>query len=242
MENLQHTQIPNDMGKDNLDPKDQYIYVIIKSFENEETKECFPSIQTIAEKAGTSAPTVIDSINRLESTGYIKREKRGRRNYYTFSKYKKFEPISPDFIKKKDLSFITKAYIVASQQYMIKDVTDYGKLSYSNTTLSEKINMPESTIRKCNKELESKDYLTIIKNESRDIETGLRTETKLFELNKLGQAVIWVLNEHNNQIQKNTNDISALQERVDKQQELIDKLTRFIQESVRETEQQKYTF
>ena len=50
--------------------------------------------------------------------------------------------------------------------------------------------MPESTIRRCNAELVSKDYLTILKNESKDIQTGCKTDTKLYDLNKLGQAVI----------------------------------------------------
>ena len=78
----------------------------------------------------------------------------------------------------------------ATQQYMYKDVENYGKLSISNTVLAEQINMPESTIRRCNLELASKDYLTILKNENQDLQTGLKTETKLFELNKLGQAIV----------------------------------------------------
>mgnify|MGYP002515738597 CR=1 FL=1 len=185
-----HTQVPNNMAADNLEPKDQLIYAIIHDHLNEKTKECFPSLQVISEESGASVSTVRASIKRLKDAGYITTTMNGRQTYYHFNEYKRFEPFSPDFLKQKNISFLTKSYLVASQQYMLKDVENYGKLSYSNTTLSEKINMPESTIRKCNKELESKDYLTIIKNESRDIETGLKTETKLFELNKLGQAVI----------------------------------------------------
>lgn len=73
---------------------------------------------------------------------------------------------------------------------MYKDVENLGKLSFSNRELADQINMPESTIRRCNAELVSKDYLTILKNESKDIQTGCKTDTKLYDLNKLGQAVI----------------------------------------------------
>lgn len=188
--NLQHTQIPNEMGSAHLDPKDQYIYVIIKSYQNEKTKKCFPSLQEIANKSKASIPTVRESIKRLIEAKYISVEKVGRKNYYSFSEYKKFEPISPDFIKREDLSFTTKAYLVATQQYMYKDIENIGKLSFSNVALSQQINMPESTIRKCNSELISKDYLTIVKNENKELETGFNNETKLFNLAKLGQAII----------------------------------------------------
>ena len=65
--NLQHTQVPNEMGHANLDPKDQYIYVIIKSYQNAQTQKCFPSLQEIASKAKTSIPTIRESINDFEN-------------------------------------------------------------------------------------------------------------------------------------------------------------------------------
>ena len=188
-ENLQHVQVPNDMGTKNLTPKDQLIYTIIKSHDNP-TKGCFPSLQVLSKESGASINTIRDSIARLKEAGYIKTELRGRKTYYTFDPYKKFEPFSPDFIKREDLSFTTKSYLIASQQYMYKDIENLGKLSFSNRELADQINMPESTIRRCNAELVSKDYLTILKNESKDIQTGCKTDTKLYDLNKLGQAVI----------------------------------------------------
>lgn len=188
-ENLQHVQVPNDMGTKNLTPKDQLIYTIIKSHDNP-TKGCFPSLQVLSKESGASINTIRDSIARLKEAGYIKTELRGRKTYYTFDPYKKFEPFSPDFISNPNISFTTKSYLIASQQFMYKDVENLGKLSFSNRELADQINMPESTIRKCNAELVSKDYLTILKNESKDIQSGCKTETKLYDLNKLGQAVI----------------------------------------------------
>ena len=188
--NLQHTQVPNEMGHDNLEPKDQYIYAVIKSYQNNESGKCFPSLQEIAHKAKTSIPTVRECIKRLVSAGYITIERVGRKNYYSFSEYKKFEPFSPDFITNPDLSFTTKSYLVASQQYMYKDLEGVGKIGLSNRNLSQEINMPESTIRRCNAELVSKDYLSIIKNEKKDLQTGCFADTKIMKLKQLGQAVI----------------------------------------------------
>ena len=177
------------MGTKNLTPKDQLIYSIIKSHDNP-TKGCFPSLQVLSKESGASINTIRDSIARLKEAGYIKTELQGRKTYYTFDPYKKFEPFSPDFIKREDLSFTTKSYLIASQQYMYKDIENIGKLSFSNVALSQQINMPESTIRKCNAELISKDYLTIVKNENKELETGFNNETKLFNLAKLGQAIV----------------------------------------------------
>ena len=95
------------------------------------------------------------------------------------SEAKKHELSYKDFLENKDVSFASKAYILASQQYMFKDIQGVGKIGYSNRQLSNKINMPESTIRKCDKELENKNYLTILKNEIRDLETGCFTNTKI---------------------------------------------------------------
>ena len=236
-ENLQHVQVPNDMGTKNLTPKDQLIYTIIKSHDNP-TKGCFPSLQVLSKESGASINTIRDSIARLKEAGYIKTELKGRKTYYTFDPYKKFEPFSPDFISNPNLSFTTKSYLIASQQYMYKDIESLGKLSISNVSLSKEINMPESTIRKCNAELVSKDYLTILKNESKDIQSGCKTETKLYDLNKLGQAVIWALCDHEDRIQQNTEDINTLKARLDKQDEQLAEYKKLVDRLLKDKELQ----
>ncbi len=240
--NLQHVQVPNNMGNSNISPKDQLIYTVIKSHDNPQ-HECWPSLQVLSKESGASINTIRDSIKRLKDAGYIKTELRGRKTCYTFDEYKKFEPFSPDFIKREDISFTTKSYLIATQQYMYKDIENLGKLSISNVNLSKEINMPESTIRKCNAELVSKDYLTILKNENRDLQTGCKTETKLFELNKLGQAIIWALCDHEDRIQQNTNDINALRnefhEKFDKQADIIDKQAKLIDKLMNENTELK---
>lgn len=238
--NLQHTQVPNEMGKANLTPTDQYVYAILKTYQNKQTKLAFPSLKEVAAKANLSIPTVRNSITHLEKEDYIKVEVRGRKNFYHFNEYKKFEPFSPEFLERNDLSATTKAYLVASQQYMYKDVENYGKIGLSNYELARQINMPEATIRKCNNELESKDYLTIIKNENRDLQTGCQTETKLIQLSKLGQAIVWAVCNHEERIQQNTQDIDFLKKQILEQQKLIEALLQ--REAAREKAQSQFPF
>lgn len=205
----QHYQLPNSMEESNLTPKDQLIYLAIKSFDGK--GGCCPSLQKIAERAGASINTIRNSIERLKEKNYITTTKKGRGVEYHFNEYNKFEPFSPEFLKKEDISFTTKSYLVASQQYMFKDVEGIGKISYPNTELANKINMPESTIRKCNRELADKNYLTIVKNDSRDLETGCKTDTKIFNLRELDQAIIWILKNHEDRINENTDRIERLE-------------------------------
>ena len=62
-----------------------------------------------------------------------------------------------------------------------------GKISYSNKKLGESINLPESTVSKCNRSLVNKNYLMIIKDSQKlDSETRCLTDTKVFKLDKLG--------------------------------------------------------
>jgi DNA-binding MarR family transcriptional regulator len=91
---------------------------------------------------------------------------------------------------------------------MFKYIEGYGKISMTNSELSEKINMPESTISKCNRSLTSKDYLSIIRCKNIDEESGVYVQEKFFKLDELGQAVIWALNNHENRIQNNEQRIN----------------------------------
>lgn len=224
-----HTQLPNNMGKSSLEIKDQLIYLVIKSHNNP-NNECYPSLQTIAEESGISIPTIRLSIKRLVEEEYIKITKKGRKNYYSFNPYKTFEPFSDEFLKRKDLSPLTKSYLVAIQQYMYKDVQGVGKISMSNRELASKINTSEYTVRTCNKELERKNYLTILKNESRELDSGCKTDTKVYNLVKLGQAIIWTLKDHEDRISSTEDKINKLEKTVDSQQKLIDKLLKKLDE------------
>lgn len=212
--NKQHVQLPNNLININpITPKDLVIYLSIRRFINGKTGECFPSLATISEMAGAAINTVRKSIAILEKTGYLVITKKGRKHYYQFPKDKTFEPFSFDFLDKKDLTFSEKAYLIASQQFMFKENGE-GKISYSNKEISEKINMSESAICRINQSLVKKEYLTIEKSHKLNPITGLKIQDKFYHLNKLEQAIVFTLTNHEERIQENTNDIEALKKRI----------------------------
>ena len=206
--NKQHVQLPNNMTLETiLTPQDLLVYVSIKRYMNNETKEAFPSLQTIAEKCGASIPTIRKCIKRLEEGKYIEVTKKGRSQIYKFLKYNNFEPFSYEFLDKEDLSFTEKAYQLASQQYQFKE-NGMGKISMSNKELAEKINMSESTISRCNKSLEAKGYLDIIK--AKKHESGITINEKFFHLDELGQAIVFTLQNHEERLNKTEQNIENL--------------------------------
>ena len=206
--NKQHVQLPNNMTLETiLTPQDLLVYISIKRYMNNETKEAFPSLQTIAEKCGASIPTIRKCIKRLEEGKYIEVTKKGRSQIYKFLKYDNFEPFSYEFLDKEDLSFTEKSYIIASQQYMFKE-NGKGKIGLSNQELGNKINMPKSTVTKCNKTLEAKGYLDIIK--ARKHESGITINEKFFHLDELGQAIVFTLQNHEERLNKTEQNIENL--------------------------------
>lgn len=197
----QHVQLPNNMtSKDDITPKDLLIYVTIKSFMNKETLSCFPAITTIVKKSGVSKPTVLKGILKLQEAGYLRIGKYKRSNLYTFSKYKNFEPFSYDFLNRTDISTEEKSLIIAEQQHMFKDTEGFGKISYTDLELSKKINMSYASIVKHHKSLEDKGFLTVVKTAAKDSPTGIQINEKIFHLDELGQAIIWKLQQHEDDI------------------------------------------
>lgn len=214
--NKQHVQLPNNSL--DLEPKDKLVYLSIRRYMNKNTKIAFPSLQTISNVSGASIPTIRKIISKLETLDYFEVIKKGRGQEYKFNELKSFEPFSYEFLDRKDISFTAKSYLIATQEFMYKDVENYGKISYSDREMVDKINMPHSTISKCNKELENLGYLSIITNKNRELDTGCNKKTKIYHLAKLGQAIIWTLQNHENRL--NDHD-----DRIQKLENMINKLT-----------------
>lgn len=217
--NKQHVQVPNDMTEQNnsLKPGDLLIYATIKRHMDKNTKTCYPSLNTIASESGASINTVRASIQNLINTQYIEVTPKGRGKLYRFLKWDKFEPFSYDFLDNKRLSFKEKAYILATQQYMFKNKeTQNGVVTYNNIELSKRINTSPSTISRLDSSLKEKEFLDINILTQKDQETGLPIREKIFHLSKIEQAIVFILGNHEERIQENTNDIQLLKERMDK--------------------------
>jgi DNA-binding MarR family transcriptional regulator len=194
----------NSEGQPNLTPKDKLIYVAIRRYMDKNSMEAFVSYAKITQDTGAAANTIKNCVDNLVKEKYLSTRKVGRKIYYLFNNKKKFEPYSYDFLDRKDLTFTEKSYLIASQQYMFKDdISEQGKISYTNKELSNLIKMPESTISKTNRSLESKGLLE-----------GANLPTKTFNLRDLDQVFIWKFKEQDEKIQKNTDRIEELEKQV----------------------------
>lgn len=198
----QHVQLPNNMiKKDGLEPKDLLIYANIKKYMNNETRECFPSFVTISKDSGYSINTIRNSITLLVSNNYISVRREGKKNIYKFNPYKNFEPFSYDFLE-SNLEANEKAYILAHQQFFIKDKQGLGKTTYTNEEIAEKLNISPRTVSRLDTSLVRKGYLDIVKTNSKDPVTGVYINEKFFHLDELGQAIIWKLQQHEEDIEE----------------------------------------
>ena len=198
MDKNQHIQLPNRKENEDISPREQLVYLALKSFMNKDTKESFPSLKKISSITGINVGTIRKDIKRLEELDYIKIIKQGRNQIYKFNDYKTFEVFSYDFLYNKDLTSTEKAYLVATQQYMFK-TQETGSVSFSNNALSNLIHMPESTVSKCNRSLENKNLLTIVDNRNRD-DLGLMAQTKIFKLAEFNEAVVNTLVNHEDRL------------------------------------------
>ena len=229
----QHVELPNNTTKERkITPKDLLVYAYIKSHQNEVTLEAFPSLEVLHKESNASINTIRKCIQNLVDAGMLKIRVEGRKHIYSFPKVDKhFEKFSPDFLNKKDLTFIEKAQLAASQQYMFKDQeTKDGIMQYSTNELSKLINLPETTVRRNLNSLINKGYVEI--KEIKDEYTGLVTKQKVYHLTKLEQAIVFILKNHEDRL--NTHE-----EELNNQKEKLEQLEAFIMQNPTLKEQYK---
>ncbi len=198
-----------------ITPQDQLIYLSIRSFMNKDTMECFPSLDTIAERAGASVPTVRKCIKNLQDKDYLKVIKTGRSQKYRFNKLKQFEPFSYDFLDNKELSFTNKAFLAAAQTYMYDKESGTGKISYNKMELAEKINMPYSTLARTTNELVKKDIMSLQK-----IASG--KQEMQFNFERYNQGIVRVLLNHEERIDDTEAKVERLENTVDALMKIIE--------------------
>lgn len=198
-----------------LSPNDALVYVALRSYMNNETLECYPSIDTICEDSKLSRVTVSNSLKKLVDKGYITRRRDGNKMIYKFNEENRFEPFSYEFLKKEDLTPTEKGVLILCQKHMIKEA-GYGDIYYSNRELEKLIDVSRSTLNRVFNSLKKKGYLAM-GNIVRADKT--LTKAKQFNLTELDQAIVFTLLEHGK-------DIDELKQRANKSDEIIDELTK----------------
>lgn len=218
----QHIELPTEQENSEITPKDKLIYLAVKSYENGKTHECYPSMAKISERCGASEPTIKKSLDKLEKAGYIEVEKvNSRKKKYKFSPYKKFECFSYEFLYNPNLTFTEKSYLAASQQYMLEKESGRGKIEYSTLELSNRINMSPSTIKRCDKSLVEKQYMTIIrktKNGLANIANSGNIDSRYYNFTKYNEAVCDAIISHEDRI-TSLEEKFALQEKREKEKD-----------------------
>lgn len=239
--NNQFFMLPSKMTESSdLKPTDLLVYLYLKSYDNPQ-HECYPSFEKLSKRSGAAISTLRKCVSNLEEAKYIKVKKVGRSNYYYFEKPEMgFEKFYREFLDNEDLTFKEKAYVASTQQYMYKDIQNIGKVSYSNSELANILNVSESTVYRVNKELVRKDYLRIYKEAKRNLETGCAEELKVFNLEKLGQAALWLVEDNSEKIDEHTKNIKDLEEAIKSRDILIEKMDRRISE-LEKKEKENYT-
>jgi predicted transcriptional regulator len=100
--------------------QDALTYVAIRSFLNSSTKECFPSVETIAYRSGTSKRFVENSTSRLERSGLITVNRstvKHASNRYAFQDFDSFQKIPYELFDHTALNYTEKAMLLCLRQF-----------------------------------------------------------------------------------------------------------------------------
>lgn len=205
---MKHTEIPHELDNrkisltDNeneqriLEPGDKVIYAAIRRYMNEDSRECYPSIQKIKEKTHCGQSKITGAIDRLINAGFIKKTQKkapnGKyTNFYYFPKTefdRHFEMFTDEFLD-LDMPINIKEYYMDIQQYLYDKDSGVGKCSFNNTSLAAKLGISVPSVKKYNTYLIEHGYLEEESTNKTD-EAGLVVVQKNFNLSTLNQAAL----------------------------------------------------
>ena len=215
--NNKHAQVPNQLFSDTLEFGDKLVYAHIRKYVNKDTLQCYPRLDTIANDCQLSIKTVKAAINRLERSGLITVYKRkGTSSIYQFHRLEDgFERFSEEFLDNKNISPKAKAYYIELQQHLyLNEDERTNDTTYSNSEIAKLLGLSVNTVKKYNTELIQNDILheTQLMIKSDD---GFSVTKKSFDLDKLGQAVLYKLKEHEEKLGKHDQEIEDLKQQIE---------------------------
>ncbi len=89
-----------------------FVYCVLASFSNNQTKSCYPSIKKIMDLTGLGNQAIISAIRFLEENNFIKIEKRKSKNGFLNNVYILIQPKKITSIKKEqDINTEKKEHI-----------------------------------------------------------------------------------------------------------------------------------
>ena len=208
-----HAQVPNQLFNDTLEFGDKLVYAQIRKYVNKDTLQCYPRLDTIANDCQLSIKTVKLAVDRLEKAGLLTVYKRkGTSSIYKFHKLEDgFERFSEEFLNNKNISPKAKAYYIELQQHLyLNENTRTNDTTYSNAEIAKLLGLSVNTVKKYNTELIRNDILhetqLMVKSDA-----GFCLTKKSFDLDKLGQAMLYKLKEHEEKLDEHDQKLNTLE-------------------------------
>ena len=204
---IQHVEVPQPKETEtSLKPFDYLVYANIRRYVNKDTLTCFPSLDTIAKNCNSTIPTIRQSIKRLLKEKMFEVVIRtGQSTMYKFTNLLDgFEMFTSEFLDSDELSADEKAYLIGLQAKSFKN-NDMAISTYNNSELSKMLNVSLASIKRYNKSLKEKEIMSELQTSVKDSETGLIKTAKVVDLNKIGQAVLFInqrVDNHEERIQQ----------------------------------------
>lgn len=172
----------NQLSQDGLHYKDLLTYVAIRSFNNNETDDCLPGLDTISRRSGMNKKTTMESIKRLQRSGLLKVTKSTKKrvsNRYEFKKCDSFLQIPYSIFKTGDLTFNQRAMLIFIRQCF--DSVNLECLCKSLISMSEFLGVTYKVLHCQFSVLVAKGYIekTIIQYDSSTSRTIIKLTDKL---------------------------------------------------------------
>ena len=219
----QHVQVPHGLCKGQLDYQILGLYAYLRRYMNKDTYSTFVSLRTLQGETNLSIPTIQKYLSILEEENHIKIIKGEKKcNTYVFNKnsslYNKgFEMYTFEFMKSKEIPFKEKCALIAFQERMMNKNSGRGTISSTPLEMSNILNTSFSTYKRIEKNLINNNWITIMKSNAKDSETGCVKNVYTFDLEAIGQAVLFnqkKIEEHDEILHKMQEEIERLNHEV----------------------------
>lgn len=201
----QRVQIGKELiESEDLDKYSLYLHLVLSIYADKDTRQCFPSLDTLAKDTKASKTTVTKRLNNLQDKGYITILNRGRKgNLYTLIKPPKLlkdkEEFTIEFIKREDLTIEEKIFFICTASKTSKN---------ENTGIGEIKNVSVNKLAKwCGMSWGSTNKIinSLIQKSTIKFDKDL-----MIDYTKIGQAMLFMVA----QIQENTEDIIEMKEKL----------------------------
>ena len=218
----QHVQVPNSTTKNvtsevkNKNSKKHYtdllVYACLRKHMDKDSKTSQVSLRKISDETGLSLTGIQSAIKRLIDNNDIEKsnaENKGANSYKFNSGSEKFEMYDKEFLENKELSTLSKSFMIAVQPYLYVDKgSGIAKTTFNTKEISDRTGLSKKVVNERIKELEISGFISKRLTEDK---YGNSCEAIEFNLPKFGQHVLYKLEEHDIDI-KQLKEKSAAQE------------------------------